>query len=108
MSTKQLTKSRDNKMVSGVIGGIGEYLGLSPDVITIIRIVYAVLAVVSWFSLVVVYIIVAIVMPQAPRNAGKTKQDFSSFSQWSGNKTTDTKTRKDVTPFDDDDDWSQF
>jgi phage shock protein PspC (stress-responsive transcriptional regulator) len=106
MSNKQLTKSRNNKMVSGVIGGIGEYLGLSPDVVTIIRIVYAVLSVVSWFSLVIIYIIVASILPSAPRNATHYQQNFS---QWPGDKKNEaSKKRKDVTPFDDDDDWAQF
>jgi phage shock protein PspC (stress-responsive transcriptional regulator) len=108
MPNKSLTKSRDNKMIAGVFGGIGEYLGLSRDAITLIRIVYAVLAIPSWFSLVLVYIIVACIMPKPERNTWKTKQDFSGYSQWSGNKNTETKKRKDVTPFDDDDDWSNF
>ncbi|GFH41217.1 PspC domain-containing protein [Lactococcus insecticola] len=105
---KQLTKSRQNKMVSGVIGGIGEYFNLSRDVITIIRIVYTVIALTSFGSLLLIYIIAAFIMPrQAPDMSGK-QQDFAHFSGMSGNTKTETKKRKDVTPFDDDDDWSQF
>ena len=52
--SKQLTKSRTNKKVSGVIGGIGEYFGWSSDVITIVRIVYAVLALTSFGSLLLI------------------------------------------------------
>ena len=106
--SKQLTKSRTNKKVSGVIGGLGEYFGWTPDVITIIRIVYAVLALTSFGSLLVIYIVAAIVMPQPTRNDWRNKQDFSGFSQWPGDKPTQPKKMKDVTPFDDDDDWSQF
>lgn len=80
--SKQLTKSRTNKKISGVIGGLGEYFGWSQDVITIIRIVYAVLALTSFGSLLVIYIVAAIVMPQPTRNDWRNKQDFSEFSQW--------------------------
>ena len=106
--SKQLTKSRTNKKVSGVIGGIGEYFGWSSDVITIVRIVYAVLALTSFGSLLLIYIVAAIVMPQPTRNEWKNKQDFSEFSQGPGDKPTQKNKKKDVTPFDDDDDWSQF
>ncbi|GFH42566.1 hypothetical protein Hs30E_11170 [Lactococcus hodotermopsidis] len=95
-------------MLSGVIGGIGEYLGLTPDVITIIRIIYAVITIGGIGSPILFYIIAAIIIPSAPRHVSQKKQDFSSYSQWSGNNTSKTQTRKDVTPFDDDDDWSQF
>jgi Putative stress-responsive transcriptional regulator len=92
--SKQLTKSRTNKKVSGVIGGIGEYFGWSSDVITIVRIVYAVLALTSFGSLLLIYIVAAIVMPQPTRNEWKNKQDFSGFSQWPGDKPTQKIKRK--------------
>ncbi|MDR1606270.1 MAG: PspC domain-containing protein [Streptococcaceae bacterium] len=107
MATKKLTKSRTNKQLAGVIGGLGEYFGWSSDVITIIRIVYAVLALTSYGSLLLIYIIVAIIIPQAPRNDWRNKQDFSGFSKWPGEAPKAQK-RKDVTPFDDDEDWSRF
>ena len=75
--SKQLTKSRTNKKVSGVIGGLGEYFGWSSDVITIVRIVYAVLALTSFGSLLLIYIVAAIVMPQPTRNEWKNTQDLS-------------------------------
>lgn len=131
--SKQLTKSRTNKKLSGVIGGLGEYFGWSEDLITLVRIVYAVLAVTSFGSLVLIYIIAAMVLPRAPRqNDWRNDQDFSShyrwpgegsssrgkndrgFSQWPGDAHTPNRKRKDVTPFDDvddsdeDDGWSQF
>ena len=92
--SKQLTKSRTNKKVSGVIGGIGEYFGWSSDVITIVRIVYAVLALTSFGSLLLIYIVAAIVMPQPTRNEWKNKQDFSGFSQWPGDKPTQKNKKK--------------
>lgn len=47
---KKLTKSNSNIVVSGVLGGIGEFFGIDP---TIVRIVYLALsfftARISWF-----------------------------------------------------------
>lgn len=55
---KRLYKSRNNRMLSGVCGGLGEYLGVDP---TLIRLLYL-------FSGIgiIVYIIMAIVIPDAP------------------------------------------
>ena len=37
MSQKQLTKSPNNRMLTGTIAGICEYFGWSPDIITFVR-----------------------------------------------------------------------
>lgn len=109
MSSKRLTKSRTNKKISGVIGGLADYYGWSDDLTTIIRIVYAILALTSFGSLILIYFVVSIILPEAPRQNRENKQDFSSFSQWPGAQQNKASKRKDVTPFDDEDDeWSQF
>lgn len=56
---KRLLRSKSNRMISGVCGGIGEYLNVDP---TIIRL----LAVVLGFSGsgLFVYIVAAILMPE--------------------------------------------
>lgn len=56
---KRLVRSKSNRMISGVCGGIGEYLNVDP---TIIRL----LAVVLGFSGsgLFVYIVAAILMPE--------------------------------------------
>ncbi|KXS41855.1 MAG: Uncharacterized protein AWU59_1910, partial [Methanolobus sp. T82-4] len=33
---KELTRSKDNRMIAGVCGGIGEYIGVDPVVIRLI------------------------------------------------------------------------
>lgn len=56
----RLTKSYDRK-VSGVLGGIAEYMGVDP---TIVRIAYVLLAVfTAVFPCLIAYIIAAIIMP---------------------------------------------
>jgi len=57
---KKLTKSKD-KVISGVLGGIAEYFGWDP---TLIRIAYAVLTIAGIGSPILLYIILAIIMPK--------------------------------------------
>ena len=66
MSTepKKLRRS-NNKMIAGICSGIAEYLGLDP---TVVRVVYATLTIFSaGFPGLLLYIILAILMPEAER-----------------------------------------
>ena len=61
---KKLYRSRTDKMLCGVLGGLAEYLNADA---TLIRILYAALSVFSaGFPGIVLYIICAIVIPEAP------------------------------------------
>ena len=57
---KKLKKSAENKMVSGVCAGFGEYFGIDP---TLVRIVYAVFLVCSLGTAILIYILLAIIIP---------------------------------------------
>lgn len=57
---KKLTRSRENRMLGGVCGGLGEYLGIDP---TIIRLIWAVSAV-FWGAGIVLYILAWIIIPE--------------------------------------------
>lgn len=56
---KKLYRSRSNRMICGVCGGIGAYFNIDP---TIIRLVWAILACAGVG--IVAYIIAAIVIPE--------------------------------------------
>lgn len=56
---KKLTKSKD-KVISGVLGGIAEYFGWDP---TLIRTIYVILSIAGIGSPILLYIILAIIMP---------------------------------------------
>ena len=59
---RRLTRSRRDRMVSGVCGGIAEYFGWDP---TLVRVVYVVASVVSvGFPGIVVYVVLRLVMPE--------------------------------------------
>ena len=59
---KRLTKSNSNKMLAGVLGGIGEYFGIDP---TLVRVAFCCLSVFSaGFPGLLLYIILALVVPK--------------------------------------------
>ena len=55
-----LYRSEENKVIAGVCGGIGEYLGIDP---TIVRLGFVALSLLAGGGL-AVYIIAAIIMPE--------------------------------------------
>lgn len=59
---KKLYKSEDNRVLCGVCGGIGEYVGIDP---TIIRLIWVLLAFVAGGGL-LLYLIAAIIIPRQP------------------------------------------
>ena len=59
---KKLYKSEDNKVLCGVCGGLGEFLGIDP---TIVRLILVVLALAAGSGL-LIYILSAIIMPRRP------------------------------------------
>lgn len=58
---KRLTRSRNDKWLAGVCGGIANYFGWDP---AIVRLVYLLLTVGTAFSGIIVYIILCICMPE--------------------------------------------
>jgi phage shock protein PspC (stress-responsive transcriptional regulator) len=114
---KRLTKSSSNRMISGVVGGIGEYFGLDESVITIIRIVWAVITFMGVGTPLLIYIVMAIVLPSS--NSRQNPYQRSSYERpWEKNSQnfyqsnpdkyqTDRKI-KEAEPVSDDDKWSDF
>jgi phage shock protein C len=59
-----LYRSRRNKMIAGVCGGIAEWLGWSP---TAVRVAYVIISILSvGFPGTIAYVILWIVMPEEP------------------------------------------
>ncbi len=64
-AVKRLRRSNDNKMISGVCGGIGEYLGIDPNIVRLIWIAASLLG--GPWSIIasaIIYAIAAIVIPK--------------------------------------------
>ncbi|MDD2431134.1 MAG: PspC domain-containing protein [Firmicutes bacterium] len=60
---KKLYRSRQNRMIAGVCGGIAEYFNIDP---TVVRLLYLVISFFTAFFVggIIFYILAAIVIPQ--------------------------------------------
>ena len=61
MDTKRLYRSRTNRIICGVCGGVGEYFGVDPTIIRLLLILFA-----GTGSGIVAYFIAAVIMPDQP------------------------------------------
>lgn len=64
---KKLMRSRSNRMICGVCGGIGEYLNMDP---TLVRLIWALCSAASVGMGLVVYIVAAVVIPEDDQIVG--------------------------------------
>jgi phage shock protein C len=71
---KRLYRSRKDKVISGVCGGIAEYFGLDS---TIIRLAWVILIFLAGTGI-VAYIIAAIIVPEEPEYASYSEKDETS------------------------------
>ncbi|WMC91921.1 PspC domain-containing protein [Kineothrix sp. MB12-C1] len=53
--------NRSNKMICGVCGGIGQYLGMDP---TVVRLLWLIFSIASFGTGLLVYLIAAIIIPE--------------------------------------------
>ncbi|WP_103663803.1 PspC domain-containing protein [Gracilimonas amylolytica] len=61
--SKKLMKSRSDKKISGVCGGLAKYFGISS---TVVRFIFAAAFIMGWGASLLVYIGLAIAMPKEP------------------------------------------
>ena len=62
MDSKRLYRSRENRMLCGVCGGLGEFFGLDATIVRLIWVVFSALG----CSGILAYIIAAIIIPRRP------------------------------------------
>lgn len=60
-SVRQLRRSRSDRMLAGVCAGIANYLRIDP---TLVRVGFAVLAIITWGIALLAYLVAWIVMPE--------------------------------------------
>ena len=58
---KKLLRSRTNRTICGVCGGLGEYIGVDPTVIRVIWLIASICSVGTGF---VVYLLASIIVPE--------------------------------------------
>ena len=71
----RLYRSRDERMVAGVAGGLAERLDVDPS---LIRVLWVILAVVSGGLFLLAYVVMAIVVPESPLGADRPSSDAGS------------------------------
>jgi phage shock protein C len=81
--TRKLYRSKRNKVISGVCGGIAEYFGLDP---IIIRIAWVAIALAGGAGF-IAYIIALIIIPEESSSCNSFNE--SRYDQHNGNETTD-------------------
>jgi phage shock protein C len=63
-SYRELYRSRDNRMIGGVCGGLGEYFNIDPTLVRVLFVFGAFLGIPG--ALALVYLILLILVPQEP------------------------------------------
>jgi len=77
----RLFRSRSDRMLAGVAGGMAERLDLDP---ALVRIGWVVLGLVSFGTFLVIYVVMAIVVPLEPADAGGWSPASSSWAPSGG------------------------
>ncbi|MEM3547344.1 MAG: PspC domain-containing protein [Candidatus Bathyarchaeia archaeon] len=65
---KRLYRSRKNRILAGVCGGLGEYLNIDP---VVVRLIWVAISLVWGFGI-ILYIIAALIIPEEPTTASPT------------------------------------
>lgn len=62
--TRTLTRSREHRMIAGVVGGMADYLGMSPGLLRVIYVIGSIAS--AAFPGTLVYLLLWAVLPKAP------------------------------------------
>ena len=76
---KKLTKSSNNRVIAGVLGGFGEYLNVKPNTLRIIYLIITALT--SFIPGIVIYLMLTVLMPDDPHRATPWRNLFNSLNQ---------------------------
>lgn len=63
MDSRKLYRSREDRMIAGVCGGLGKYAGIDP---TVVRLIFALLVVLGVGSGLLIYLILMLIIPLEP------------------------------------------
>jgi phage shock protein C len=83
---KKLYRSKNNKIIAGVAGGIGEYFQIDPSLVRIIFILSGI-----FMAGIIVYIIAAVIIPSEDSTIGQQYQPDEN--EWGSGSFTDNEAR---------------
>ena len=75
MTSRKLTRSRDDKWVAGICGGIAEHTGID---VTLIRVILVIATILGAGSLIVIYLICWLIIPKTPKTMSPAANDVRS------------------------------
>ncbi|GEK90473.1 PspC domain-containing protein [Alkalibacterium kapii] len=96
---KKLTKSKNNEVIFGVLGGLGEYFNIDP---VLLRVIVVVATFIGVGSTVPIYLLLALVMPDGDHVTRNNSKGSASFSQYN-----EKPKRKEAEKVEEED-WSDF
>lgn len=99
---KKLTKSNKNIVLTGTLAGIAEYLGIDP---TVVRVIYVFLSLVAFGSPIILYILLALLVPSGKNNQRRYGHDNDYYQK--NNYREQANKRKEAEKINDDE-WSDF
>ncbi|GEN49555.1 PspC domain-containing protein [Alkalibacterium pelagium] len=98
----KLSKSKDNAVIFGVLGGLGEYFNIDP---VLLRVIVVVATFIGVGSTVPIYLLLALVMPESDDQTTKPASNKKKASPFGGD--SDKPKRKEAEKLEEDD-WSDF
>lgn len=99
---KKLAKSKDNAVIFGVLGGLGDYFGIDP---VLLRVIVVVATFIGVGSTVPIYLLLALVMPENNETVSKPSSQTKKTSPFSH--LSEKPKRKEAEKVEDED-WSDF
>jgi phage shock protein PspC (stress-responsive transcriptional regulator) len=75
MTSRKLTRSRDDKWIAGICGGIAEHTGIDA---TLIRVILVIATILGAGSLIVIYLICWVIIPKTPALQSPSANDVRS------------------------------
>lgn len=99
---KKLTKSANNRIVAGVLGGIAEYFRIDP---TILRLIFIIAIFIFDGVVIPIYLLAIFVIPNAD---GKVSIKSTSETKVIHKHPVKKSQQYSSVKYDDDDDWSDF
>lgn len=72
---KKLYRSRNNKVITGLIGGMGEYLDVDPSILRVVYIFFTFFG--MFFLPVLAYFVASVIVPEEPYYLDKKGEEDS-------------------------------
>lgn len=79
---KKLYRSKTDKKIFGVLGGFAAYFGIDA---TVLRIIYVLLSIFVIGCPVIIYLIVALIIPEEPENTNQPPYQQGNYEHFDNN-----------------------